>query len=64
MSSRAKSEFGNVEVNKLQVGQRPFSFQVPADSIESLNSGSRSGMKTKMNGLNFFEIPLKKDLPQ
>jgi len=60
---QGESEFGNVEVNKLQVGQRPFHFRCQPTVLKSLNSGSRSGMKTKNEWLNFFESP-KKDLPQ
>jgi len=54
---QSESEFGSLEVNHMQVGQRPFSFQVGTDTVEVVKFRLAIRMKTKMNGLNFLKSP-------
>src|SRR5260221_1155045 len=61
---QGESEFGRLEVNHMQVGQRPFSFQVLLDSIEVVKFRLAIRDENKNEWVEFFEIPLKKDLPQ
>ena len=61
---QSESEFGNLAVNGMQVCQIPFTFRVQNDSIEieKFKLTIRDGNKNEW--VEFFEIPLEKDLPE
>jgi len=61
---QSESEFGSVGVNQIQVGQRPFSFQVLPDSVEIVKFRLAIRDENKNEWVEFFEIPLKNDVPQ
>jgi len=61
---QSESEFGSLEVNHMQVGQRPFSFQVGTDTVEVVKFRLAIRDENKNEWVEFFEIPLKKNLPQ
>lgn len=58
------SEFGSIEVNKTQTGRTPFVFHVQSDTIEVERFKLTIHADNKQEWSEFFEIPLKKDLPQ
>ena len=61
---QSESSFGNIAVNEMQVCQTPFTFFVQADSIEIEKFKLTIQDENKNEWVEFFEIPLKKDLPE
>jgi hypothetical protein len=59
-----QAEYGNIGINEIQGGQRSFSFNVQADTIEI--EKFKLTIKDKYNNewTDFLEIPLKKDIPE
>jgi hypothetical protein len=59
-----ESEFGNIEVNEIKSCQTPFVFHVQADSVEIEKFKLTIHDANKNEWVEFFEIPVKKDLPE
>ena len=59
-----QSVFGNIAANEIQISQTPFTFQVPADSIEIVKFRLAIQDGNKNEWVEFLEIPLKKELPE
>jgi poly(3-hydroxybutyrate) depolymerase len=59
----SEAEFGTIGINKIVIGQVPFTFYVKTDSIEMtrLKLVIRDGNNHEWT--EFFELPLRKDLP-
>lgn len=60
----SESGFGNIGVNEINAGQVPFTFRVEADSIEVEKFKLTIRDDNKNEWVEFFEIPIKKDLPE
>jgi hypothetical protein len=58
------SEVGSIEVNKIETCHAPFVFQVQSDSIEVEKFKLTIRDDNKHEWIEFFEIPLKKNLPE
>jgi hypothetical protein len=58
------SEFGSIEVNKIQTCLAPFIFQVQSDSIEVERFKLTIRDDNKHEWVEFFEISLKKNVPE
>jgi hypothetical protein len=58
------SEFGSVDVNKIQTSHAPFVFRVQADSIEVERFKLTIQDDKKNEWIEFFEISLRKNLPE
>ena len=58
------SGFGSIGVNEINAGQIPFTFRVEADSIEVEKFKLTIQDQNKNEWFEFFEIPIKKDLPE
>ena len=56
--------FGSIGVNEINAGQIPFTFRVEADSIEVEKFKLTIQDQNKNEWVEFFEIPLKKNLPE
>jgi Putative esterase len=61
---QSMSEFGNIGVNKMHVCQIPFTFEVQSDTIEIVKFRLRAYDGDNNEWIVFFEIPIKKDLPE
>src|SRR5437762_2821315 len=61
---QGQSEFGSIGVNEIKTCQTPFSFHVQADSIEIEKFKLTMQDENNHEWVEFFEIPLKKDLPE
>jgi poly(3-hydroxybutyrate) depolymerase len=61
---QSESEFGSIAVNEIKACQTPFSFHVQADSIEIEKFRLTIQDENKNEWVEFFEIPLKKDVPE
>jgi len=59
-----RSEFGNIGINEIKTCQTPYSFLVKADSIEIEKFKLTLRDENKNEWVEFFEIPLKKDVPE
>jgi hypothetical protein len=61
---QSRSEFGNIGINEIKASQTPFSFLVKADCIEIEKFKLTLRDQNKNEWVEFFEIPLKKDVPE
>ncbi|HEY6979127.1 MAG TPA: alpha/beta hydrolase-fold protein [Chitinophagaceae bacterium] len=61
---QSESEFGDIPVNEMQVGKNTFVFHVEIDSIEIAKFKLAIRDENKNEWVDFFEIPLKKDVPE
>ena len=59
---QASAAFGSIAINEMQIGQTPFTFQVPADSIEIVKFRLTIRDGNKNEWVEFFEMPLRKDV--
>ncbi len=59
-----ESGFGSIGVNEITPGQVPFTFRVNADSIEVVKFKLTIYDQNKNEWVEFFEIPIKKELPE
>jgi hypothetical protein len=61
---KSESTFGDIDINHFGTCQFPYTFQVQTDSIEivKFKLAIQDERKNKWN--EFFEIPIKKDLPE
>ena len=62
--TQSSSEFGSIGVNEINAGQISFTFRVDADSIEVEKFKLTIQDQNKNEWFEFFEIPIKKDLPE
>jgi len=61
---QSQSQFGRIGVNEIKSCQTPFTFLVSADSIEIEKFKLTIEDKGNNQWSEFFEIPLKRDLPE
>ncbi|MGZ8559060.1 MAG: hypothetical protein ACXWWC_12030, partial [Chitinophagaceae bacterium] len=61
---KSESGFGSIAVNEINAGQIPFTFRVETDSIEVEKFKLTIQDQNKNEWVEFFEITLKKDLPE
>jgi S-formylglutathione hydrolase FrmB len=61
---QGESKFGNIAMNELKSCEIPFSFRVENDSIEIEKFKLTIQDDNKNKWIDFFEIPLKKDVPE
>src|SRR5436190_6951295 len=61
---QSQCQFGSIGVNEIKSSQSPFSFHVSADSIEIEKFKLTIQDENNNQWIDFFEIPLKKDLPE
>jgi poly(3-hydroxybutyrate) depolymerase len=61
---KSESTFGDIDINNIQTGQVPYTFQVQTDSIEIVKFKLTIHDEDKNEWIEFFEIPVKKDLPE
>src|SRR5437763_9363517 len=59
-----ESKFGPINANEMQYCNTPFTFQVRADSIEIVKFRLTIKDGNKNVGYEFFELPIKRDLPE
>jgi len=59
-----ESGYGSIAINEMNAGQVPFTFRVDEDSIEIEKFKLTIRDENKNEWIEFFEIPLKKDLPE
>jgi hypothetical protein len=62
--SQSVSGFGSIAVNEIKTCRIPFVFQVQPDSIEVEKFKLTILDENKTEWVEFFEIPIKKDLPE
>jgi S-formylglutathione hydrolase FrmB len=61
---KSESEFGNIDINNIRTCQIPYTFEVQADNIEIVKFKLMIQDENKNEWTEFFEIPIKKDLPE
>ncbi|MDH5251172.1 MAG: alpha/beta hydrolase-fold protein [Cyclobacteriaceae bacterium] len=61
---QGKSSFGNIAANAIQMGQTPFTFLLPADSIEIVSFRLAILDDYKNEWVESFEIPIKKNVSE
>ena len=61
---QGKSSFGNIAANAIQMGQTPFTFLLPADSIEIVSFRLVILDDYKNEWVESFEIPIKKNVSE
>ncbi|MGK2860775.1 MAG: alpha/beta hydrolase [Chitinophagaceae bacterium] len=59
-----ESGFGHIGLNEINTGQIPFKFRVESDTIEVEKFKLTIRDENKNEWIEFFEIPIKKDLPE
>ena len=62
--AQSESEFGTIAANEMAAGQKLFTFRVNEDSVELEKFKLTIRDENKMEWVEFFELPVKKDLPQ
>jgi poly(3-hydroxybutyrate) depolymerase len=61
---KSESTFGDIDINSVRACQVLYTFQVRADSIEIVKFKLSIQDKDKNEWTEFFEIPIKKELPE
>ena len=61
---QSESEFGTIALNEIAAGQKLFTFRVNEDSVEIEKFKLTIRDENKMEWVEFFELPVKKDLPE
>ena len=61
---QSESEFGSIAPNEMAASQKSFTFRVNEDSVEVEKFKLTIRDENKTEWVEFFELPIKKDLPQ